>query len=325
MVLLKEVDERGVASGCVGEADTVAVARDVSVSVVIPARNEAANLPHVLTRLPAGVDEIILVDGHSIDDTVAVARAVCPRIRVIEQDGRGKGNALACGFDAAGGDIIVMLDADGSTDPREIPGFVDALLVGHDFAKGSRFAPGGGSTDITPIRRLGNRALNLLVNVLFRTRYTDLCYGYNAFWRDCLPDIEVTCDGFEVETLLNVRAAVAGLRVVEVPSVEHERLFGESNLRATRDGLRILRTIVSERLALARRRRSARRAAAAGDHRPLRALSPGSAATPARAPSSPPRRRRRHGRAIRRSRLGARPLRRSARARTSSGTPRTGR
>ena len=126
------------------------------------------------------------------------------------------------------------------------------LLQGADFSKGSRFAEGGGSTDITPIRALGNRALNGAVNVLYGTRYTDLCYGYNAFWADVLPAINVTCDGFEVETLINVRVAKAGLNVVEVPSVEHERIHGVSKLNAVRDGLRVLRTIIRERL----RRRS---------------------------------------------------------------------
>src|ERR1700674_3583028 len=152
-----------------------------SISVVIPALNEAANLPHVLTRIPAMVDEVVLVDGHSIDSTIDVARAVRPDVRVVLQDGRGKGNALACGFAAASSDIIVMLDADGSTDPAEIPQFVAALLEGNDFAKGSRFADGGSSFDITLLRAIGNRTLGRAVNLLFRTRYTDLCYGYNAF------------------------------------------------------------------------------------------------------------------------------------------------
>jgi glycosyltransferase involved in cell wall biosynthesis len=227
------------------------------ISVVIPTLNEAANLPHVLTRLPSSVDELVIVDGHSVDDTIEVARALRPDVRVVLQDGRGKGNALACGFAAATGDIIVMLDADGSTDPAEIPMFVAALTAGHDFAKGSRFAPGGGSADITPLRRLGNRFLSALVNVLFRTRYSDLCYGYNAFWRDCLPHLYVTCSGFEVETLINIRVARARLSVAEVPSVEHERLFGNSNLNAVRDGLRVLRTIIAERLRRGRARRSA--------------------------------------------------------------------
>jgi hypothetical protein len=141
-----------------------------------------------------------------------------------------------------------MLDADGSTDPAEIPLYLDRLFEGADFAKGSRFIQGGGSVDITLVRRLGNRCLNAVVNVLFGTRYTDLCYGYNAFWADVLPAINVTCDGFEVETLINVRAAKAGLTVAEVPSVEEQRIHGVSKLHPVRDGLRVLRTILGERV-----------------------------------------------------------------------------
>ena len=107
---------------------------------------------------------------------------------------------------------------------------------------------GGRSTDITFARRLGNRALNGAVNVLFGTSYTDLCYGYNAFWVRCLPALDVDCDGFEVETLINIRAARRRLRVVEVPSFERERLYGETKLRAWRDGRRVLATIARERL-----------------------------------------------------------------------------
>jgi glycosyltransferase involved in cell wall biosynthesis len=225
-----------------------AIRSKASISVVIPTLDEAANLPHVLARIPAIVDEVVLVDGHSKDGTIDVARTIRPDVRVVLQDGCGKGNALACGFAAASGDIIVMIDADASNDPAEIPRFVAALLAGNDFAKGSRFAEGGASTDITPIRAFGNRMLGLAVNVLFGTRYTDLCYGYNAFWRHCLPHMHVTCDGFEVETLIHVRVARAGLTVAEVASIEHERMHGESKLSAVRDGQRILRMILRERV-----------------------------------------------------------------------------
>jgi glycosyltransferase involved in cell wall biosynthesis len=231
------------------------------VSVVIPALNEALNLPHVFGRLPQDIFEVILVDGDSVDDTVAVARALRPDVRVVRQTRRGKGNALACGFAACRGDIIVMIDADGSTDPAEIPAFVAALRSGADFAKGTRFANGGGSgsADITPLRRLGNRALNGLVNLLYGTRYTDLCYGYNAFWRHCLDTLELHAgtedkdsgmrwgDGFEIETIINTRVARAGLTIGEVASFEQLRIHGESNLNATRDGLRVLRSILHER------------------------------------------------------------------------------
>lgn len=216
------------------------------VSVVVPTRNEARNLPHVFRDMPADVHEVILVDGHSTDGTIETAKRLWPSIVVIEQKGRGKGNALALGFAAVTGDVVVMLDADGSADPAEIPRFVAALVDGADVAKGTRFLPGGGSTDITFIRRLGNDALTAIVNVCWGTRYTDLCYGYNALWAWCAQGVDVDCDGFEVETLINIRIAEAGWRVVEVPSFELERIHGASNLRAYRDGMRVLRTIGSE-------------------------------------------------------------------------------
>ncbi len=217
------------------------------ISVVIPARNEAQNLRHVLPKLPSVVGEVILVDGHSTDDTIAVAQQLVPEIRILRQTGKGKGDALRLGFAACTGDIVVMLDADGSADPNEIPQFVEALVGGNDFAKGSRFAKGGGSHDITPLRRLGNYGLSKLVNILFWTEFSDLCYGYNAFWRHCLNYVEVDCDGFEVETLINLRMHRASLKIVEVPSFEHPRIYGESNLRTFRDGWRVLRTIIKER------------------------------------------------------------------------------
>lgn len=216
------------------------------VSVVIPALNEAENLPHVLATLPADTYELVLVDGHSVDGTSDVAREHYPNVRIVSQQGRGKGDALRAGFAACTGDVIVMMDADGSTDGGEIERFVAALVDGADYAKGSRFMEGGGSEDITFLRSSGNRLLCGLVNRLFSTSYTDLCYGYNAFWRRVLPAIMPDCRGFEVETFLNVRAAKAGMRVVEVPSVEHLRIHGESKLHPVRDGLRVLRTILRE-------------------------------------------------------------------------------
>lgn len=219
----------------------------VTVSVVVPAMNEAANLPHVFATLPPWIHEVVLVDGHSTDDTVAVARRLRPGLRVVTQSRKGKGNALIEGFAAATGDIIVMIDADGSTDGREIVRFVSALVAGADFAKGSRYASGAGSDDISPTRSLGNRALTTLANRLYRTRYTDLCYGYNAFWSRHLPALDLDCDGFEIETLMNIRAARAGLRVHEVPSHERSRIHGTSNLHAVRDGWRVLKTLFRER------------------------------------------------------------------------------
>ena len=240
------------------------------VTVVIPTLNEARNLPYVFSRLPEGLHEVIVVDGHSMDDTLAVVRRLRPDARIVMQNRCGKGNALGCGFAAATGDIIAIVDADGSADPSEIPRFVAALLGGVDFAKGTRFADSGGSADITRIRRLGNRLFSVIFNTCYGTSYSDLCYGFNVFWRTHVPtlDLDVSSpppersdgrlwgDGFEIETLIHIRVAKAGLIVAEVPSFEHRRIHGASNLNAFGDGIRVLRIILTER------RRTRRRAAA---------------------------------------------------------------
>jgi glycosyltransferase involved in cell wall biosynthesis len=231
------------------------------VSVVIPTLNEARNLPHVFARLPANVHEVIVVDGRSVDNTLAIARQLRPDVRILMQTRTGKGNALACGFAVATGDVIAMIDADGSADPCEIPRFVKALIDGADFAKGTRFTEGAGSDDITRLRTLGNRVLSALFNMRYGTRYSDLCYGFNVFWRrhveilglDAMSpprdggDGRLWGDGFEIETLIHIRVAKTGLTVTEVPSFEHSRIHGVSNLNAFSDGLRVLRTMLSER------------------------------------------------------------------------------
>ena len=227
-----------------------------TVSVVIPVKNEARNLPIVFRTLPHWVDEVVLVDGRSVDDSVAVARQCHPGIKVVHQTGAGKGDALLAGFAACTGDIIVMIDGDGSTDGAEIIRFVAALVAGADYAKGSRFSSSAGSDDINLPRRLGNRVLCGLVNLAFGTRYSDLCYGYNAFWSRHLAALGLDCNGFEVETMMNIRAARAGLRIQEVPSYEFRRVHGVSNLHVFFDGWRILKVIMAEaaRYRLRRRR-----------------------------------------------------------------------
>jgi glycosyltransferase involved in cell wall biosynthesis len=231
-----------------------------TVSMVVPALNEERNIPRVFERIPEDTHQVVLVDGRSVDNTVAVARQLRPDVCVVPQTRKGKGNALACGFDASTGDVIAMVDADGSADPTEIPRFVAALLDGADFAKGTRFLPGGGSTDITRLRAHGGHALTTFFNLCYRRTYSDLCYGFNVFWRRHLPVLGLDAaappredgtplwgDGFEIETLIHVRVAKAGLRVAEVPSVEHERIHRLSNRKAVRDGVSVLQTIFAER------------------------------------------------------------------------------
>lgn len=219
-----------------------------TITVVIPAKNEERNIAWVLERIPSYVDEVLLVDGHSTDETVRVARQVRPDVRVVPQRGCGKGAAMRTGFEDAHGDYVVVLDADGSMDPGEIDYYVTALASGYDLVKGSRELEGGGSLDLTSLRRWGNRVLVATVNLTWGSEFTDLCYGFLAFRRDRLADLALTARGFEIETEITVNAIQAGLRIAEVPTVELLRHYGTSNLNAWRDGRRILGYLVRARL-----------------------------------------------------------------------------
>lgn len=219
-----------------------------SVSVVIPTLNEAMNLPWVLRRMPSYVDEVVIVDGRSLDSTVEVAKALRLDIVVVDESKAGKGAAVRAGFAAASGDIIVMLDGDGSMDPQEIGWLVAPLQHEYDFVKGSRYVTGGGSDDITLLRTTGNRMLTALANLVLGSDFSDFCYGYIALRRECVEVLELQSDGFEIETELIVRASRAGLRIAEVPSRELARISGISNLHTFRDGWRVLRTLARERI-----------------------------------------------------------------------------
>jgi glycosyltransferase involved in cell wall biosynthesis len=252
-----------------------------TVTVVIPCRNEERNLPHVLNAIPSIVTDVIIVDGESTDETVRVAKESRSGVKIIGQHAPGKGAATLAGVVAAVGDITILMDGDDSMDPREIENMVDALMSGADFVHGSRELAGGGSSDFTSLRRLGNVVLRTIVNGTYRVRWTDLTYGYVGFWSDVVPYLGVEefvhgpsthlrdehtgenrrpvsyGHGFEVEVLLLCRAAQLGFTITEVPSFEHKRRHGTSNLHAAKDGARVLFAIAHERLARRHKIRSA--------------------------------------------------------------------
>lgn len=218
------------------------------VSVVVPALNEEESIDWVIDSIPDWVSEIVLVDGLSVDGTELVVTDRREDVVIVHQRSRGKGAALRAGFAAAHGDIVVMIDADGSTDPREMGRFVDALVAGADFVKGSRNLAGGGSVDFTRLRHWGNLGFVWAANLLFGVRFSDLCYGYCAFWRSDLDRLALRADGFEIEMELILSAVKAGLVIAEVPSMELERRFGTSNLNAWKDGKRVLKTLLAQRI-----------------------------------------------------------------------------
>jgi len=218
------------------------------ISVVICAFNEEKNLPHVLPKIPNWVDEVLLVDGHSTDRTVDIARRLRHDIRVLYQPKVGKGDALRFGIKQATGDIIVTLDADGATDPFEMNKFIDALLKGYDFAKGSRFCirlP----TDKPTHRIFGNLLIAIIFDILFFARFKDLCSGYNAFWKRSISKVSLQSeDCFEDEPLLIASAKKSGLRIVEVGHCDHGRILGESKAPSLRQGLKALKTLLKVKL-----------------------------------------------------------------------------
>jgi glycosyltransferase involved in cell wall biosynthesis len=219
-----------------------------SVSVVIPALNEERNIGWVLARIPAWVDEVIVVNGRSSDDTDGAALRARPDVVLLHELRHGKGSAVRAGLARASGDVVALLDADGSMEPQELGRFLEALGSGADLAKGSRFMPGGASRDITRTRAIGNRMLVRSVNLLYGARFTELCYGYMALRRSAIPRLGLSADGFEIETQIVTHSLRAGLRVTEVPSVEAPRRAGESNLHPVRDGTRVLRELLRARV-----------------------------------------------------------------------------
>jgi glycosyltransferase involved in cell wall biosynthesis len=231
----------------IAHAPSHALSERPRVSVVIPAMNEARNLRFVLPSIGEWVDEVILVDGGSTDGTRQTAQSLLPNVRIVQQSGTGKGSAQRSGFEAATGDIIVSLDADGSMNPRELPAFIGVLASGAEVAKGTRYVQGAGSADLSWFRSVGNRALTWAARRLFGGRLSDVTYGYVGFWRHVLSKLDLRSEGFELEVEITVQALNRGLRVVEVPCFESKRVHGTSNLHAVPDGWRILKLMLVQR------------------------------------------------------------------------------
>jgi glycosyltransferase involved in cell wall biosynthesis len=231
-----------------GAAVSHAAARLAPTSIVIPAVNEAENLPYILTAIPSLPDimEVVLVDGNSTDHTVSVAQRCLPSIRIVHQNGRGKSDAIRCGVAAAAGDYVLVMDADGSHDPADIPRFIECARSGHDLVKGSRYLPGGGSEDHTPLRRVLVWVTDVVANILWGSRFTDIVFGMLLMHRQSFLDLGLTSNGFSLETQTMARAKRRGYRIVEIPIVEKSRLAGVSRLHVVRDGWYIGSTVFVE-------------------------------------------------------------------------------
>lgn len=209
------------------------------ISIVIPTLNEVENIKHVFPHIPQFIDEIIVIDGDSIDGTRDEILKFRKESRIIIDKTPGKGIALRKGFETATGDIIIMMDADGSHDPYEIPSILEPVLNGYDASKRSDYLPGGGSDDFTLFRRFGNKIFIMMVNNMYGANFTDLCYGYRAFKREALEKMHCESDGFEIETEQSIRMIKSGLKIKEIPYFEAKRKNGDSRLHWIKDGWRI--------------------------------------------------------------------------------------
>ena len=215
------------------------------VSIVIPTLNEVSNIkwliPAIRKVMRGYAYEIIIVDKYSKDGTAKTARSL--GCKVVSGNLK-KGEALLRGFAESNGKILIAMDADQSHRPKELRLLIAGIETGYDMCAGSRFITGGGSEDITPLRRFGNKMFVVLGNLLYGSHYTDIAYGYNAFTRRTIQRLRLTEPGFGIETDMHTKAAKYHLKVIEIPSFEKRRKSGVGKLRSLNDGLLILRIML---------------------------------------------------------------------------------
>lgn len=222
----------------------------IRLSVIIPAKDEEQTLPQLLEDLKQviptleGYDvELICVDDHCRDRTAAIARAY--GARVVENKRKpGKGNALRAGFEAATGELLLMMDADYSHRPEDMPAFLSAMRDGVGLVIGSRVF--GGSEEYTHVRALGNVFLSGALGLSVGRYLSDALNGYKLFRKDVFTSFEYTSRMFEIEIELIANTLRKGYRVVEVISHERARAGGMMKSRVVRHGTRFLMRIIWE-------------------------------------------------------------------------------
>jgi dolichol-phosphate hexosyltransferase len=209
---------------------------DAKISLVVPAKNEAASIQEILNAAKPFVDELLLVDGHSTDGTREAAEQA--GARVVLDHGKGKGDGIRVGIREATGAVLVFMDADGSHDPKDIPRLVQPILDEQaDMVIGSRMT--GGSDELHGdigrfIRMTGSHILLLIINYRWNVRLTDCQNGFRAIRTDVARALRLQEDAHTIEEEMVMKCLRQKYRIHEVPSHEYERQYGTSTLQLTR-------------------------------------------------------------------------------------------
>lgn len=211
--------------------------RSSRVAVVILARNESRSIADAVTGARPYAHEVVVMDGRSTDGTVEIARAA--GATVYQDPGLGKGSAIRLSFELVDADIVVMMDADGSHDPADIPSLVLPIVNGEThLCVGSRFSGGSDELSVSVgqlIRTIGNISMNIAINSRWKVELTDTLNGFRAVRRDAVRGVGLTENRHTIEQEMVMKMLRHGYRVSNVPAHEYPRRFGESHINIFRE------------------------------------------------------------------------------------------
>ena len=222
---------------------------DPALSVVIPAHNEATALRSTVERIAAALEdasidyEVLVIDDASTDATAEVVRGLVfenPRVRYhLTHNPRGFGFAVRAGLDLFRGDIVAVVMADGSDDPRDLERYVEVIGDGYDCAFGSRFVRGSTVHDYPKFKLVLNRVVNTVIRVLFRSGYNDTTNAFKAYRREVIETVQpLLSNHFNLTVEIPLKAIVRGHSFAVVPISWHGRRSGESKLSLQEMGSR---------------------------------------------------------------------------------------
>jgi dolichol-phosphate mannosyltransferase len=225
-----------------------------AITVVIPAKNEAATIAEVLEKAQRYASEVIVVDGHSVDGTAEIARRMGARL--VLDNGKGKGDAIRCVIPHLRNGIAVFIDADGSHDADDVPRLIAPIVNGEaDHVSGSRLI--GGSSEFHGgfdecFRLMGSSFITACINWKFGVRLSDSQNGFRAIRTDVLRDLDLRENITTIEQEMIFKTLAAGYRMAETPTHEYRRKAGVSSIQLTRCWYRYVWTLIKF-LALPRR------------------------------------------------------------------------